>query len=114
MKVFYNGFGTQEATFKTASPVLPKRAVSLQSTGYVDFADEGTAFTGVVASYKNNVAAVLMRGFAEANYKGTAPTVGICKLSVTAMGQFTVDEENGKPYTVLGVDTTSNTFEFFI
>ncbi len=114
MKVFYNGFGTQEATFKTTSPVLPKRAVALQNTGDINFADEGTAFTGIVSSYKNNVASVIMRGFAEANYKGTAPNIGICKLSLTTMGQFEVDEENGKPYTILGVDTTSNTFEFFI
>jgi len=114
MNVLFNGFDTQEVTFKTSSAVLTKRAVALQSTGDIYYADAGGAFTGIVSSYRNGLAAVVMRGYAVANYKNTAPTVGICKLSVGSMGQFEVDEANGKPYTVVGVDTASKTIEIIL
>lgn len=114
MNVLFNGFDTQEVTFKTTSAVLPKRAIALQSTGEVYYADAGEPFTGIVSSYRNGLASVIMRGYAVANYKNTAPTVGICKLSVGPMGQFEVDDANGKPYTVVGVDTASKTIEFIL
>ncbi len=114
MKAYYNGFDTQEATFKTMSALTPKRAVSLQSSGELYYADAGAPFTGVVSSYRDGVASVVMRGYAVASFKDTPPSVGICKLSVSASGQFVVDETNGTAYTVLGVDNTAKTFEFFI
>lgn len=114
MNVLFNGFGTQEATFKTSSALLTKRIVSLQSSGEIDYADTGSAFTGVLTSYRNGLATVVMRGYVEANYKNTAPSVGICKLSVGSMGQFEVDEANGTPYTVVGVDTSKKTIEIIL
>lgn len=114
MNVLFNGFDTQEVTFKASSAILPKRAVALQSSGDIYYANAGEAFTGIVSTCRNGLASVIMRGYAEASYKNTAPTIGICKLSVGTMGQFEVDDTNGKPYTVVGVDTASKTFEFIL
>ena len=114
MNVLFNGFDTQEVTMKTSSAVLPKRAVALQSTGELYYAATGGSFTGIVSDYRNGLASVIMRGHAVASYKNTAPTVGICKLSIGSMGQFEVDEANGKPYTVFSVDTATKTIELYI
>lgn len=114
MNVLFNGFDSQEATFKASSTVLTKRAVALQSTGDVAYAEPGGAFTGIVTGYRNGLASVVMRGWAEVNYRNTAPSVGICKLSVSSMGQLEIDEANGKPYTVVGVDTASKTIEIIL
>ena len=114
MNALLNGFETKEATFKTISTVFEHRAVALKSSGEVYYPDRGTPFTGIVASYRDGVASVILKGYAVASFKDTLPTVGICKLSVGAMGNLEVDNENGTPYTVVGVDIVSKTFEFII
>ena len=114
MTTFFNGFDTQELTFKTMSAILPKKAVTLQSSGDIYYADTGSAFTGIVSTYRNGIASVVIRGYAEVGFKNTLPTVGICKLSVGSMGSLEVDEENGKPYTVLSVDVATKTMAIIL
>lgn len=114
MDIKFNGFDSQEITVKTSSAVLTKRAVAFQSTGDVYYANAGEEFSGIVTSVRNGIASIVMRGHAVASYRDTAPTVGICKLSVGPMGQLQVDEENGKPYTVFSVDTSNKTLEFYL
>ena len=114
MNALLNGFETSEATFRTASTLFLNRAVALKSTGEVYYPDRGAPFTGIVASYRDGVASVIMKGYAVATFKDTIPTVGICKLSPGSMGNLEVDQENGTPYTVVGVDLTSKTLEFIL
>lgn len=114
MKTYYNGFDTQEITFQAMSNVTPKRAVALQGTGDVYYPEAGAPFTGIVSDFRNGIASVVVRGFAEASFKNTVPRVGICKLSAGTTGYLEVDEENGTPYTVLNVDTSTKTFEFIL
>ena len=114
MNVFFTGFETKEATFKTTSTVLEKKAVALTGTGEVYYPAKGAPFTGIVASYRDGIASVIMSGYAVATFKDTIPTVGICKLSTGTAGNLEVDEENGTPYTVVGVDISDNTFEFIL
>ena len=114
MNVFFNGFDTNEATFKTTAAVLTGRAVALKNTGEVYYPDEGAPFTGIVSAYRNGLASVVMRGYAVASFKETLPSVGICKLSVGKMGALEVDNENGKPYTIVNVNLTNKTIEFIL
>lgn len=114
MNALLNGFETKEATFRTSSTTLAHRAVALKSTGTVYYPDRGTPFTGIVADYRDGVASVVMKGYAVASFKDTLPTVGICKLSVGSMGNLEVDEENGTPYTVVGVDVANRTLEIIL
>ncbi len=114
MNALLNGFATNEATFRAASALFTNRAVALQSSGEVYYPDRGDPFTGIVASYRDGVASVIMKGYAVASFKDTLPSVGICKLVTGSMGNLEVDEENGTPYTVVGVDLTAKTFEFIL
>ena len=114
MKTYYNGFDTQEVTFKAMTNINPKRAVALQNSGNVYYADEGKPFTGIVSLYKNGIVSVIVRGFAEASFKNSIPKVGICKLSVGTNGYLEVDETNGTPYTVVNVDTSTKTLELIL
>lgn len=114
MNALLNGFETKEATFKTVSALFTNRAVALKSTGEVYYPDRGEPFTGIVSSYRDGVASVVMKGYAVASFKDTLPTIGICRLVTGSMGNLEVDEENGTPYTVVGVDTTDKTFEFIL
>lgn len=114
MNALLNGFETKEATFRTASALFTNRAVALKSTGTVYYPDRGEPFTGIVSTYRDGVASVVMKGYAVASFKDTLPTVGICKLVVGTMGNLEVDEEIGTPYTVVGVDVSSKTFEIIL
>ena len=114
MKTFFNGFGTNEATFTAASSVIPGRAVALKSNGKIDYPAADGLITGIVASCKNNVASVIVSGYAVASFRSSLPTVGICKLFPDEEGYMEADETKGKPYTVLSVDTKNNTIEFIL
>ena len=114
MNALLNGFETREATFKAMSVTLPGRAVALKSTGEITYPDRGTPFTGIVSSYRDGIASVVMKGYAVASFKDTIPTVGICKLAVGAMGNLEVNEEIGTPYTVVGVDVIEKTLELIL
>lgn len=114
MNALLNGFETNEATFKTETPVTVGRAVALKSSGSVFYPDAGAPFTGIVSSYRNGVASVVMHGYVVASFKNTIPTVGICKLTTGTSGNLEVDNENGTPYTVVGVDSTKKTMEIIL
>ncbi len=114
MNALLNGFETNEATFKTASAIFTNRAVALKNTGEVYYPDRGEPFTGIASAYRDGVASVVMKGYAVASFKDTVPSVGICRLVTGSMGNLEVDEENGTPYTVVGVDVTNKTFEVIL
>ena len=114
MNTYYNGFDSQEVTFKTAATLTPKRAVALQNSGDVYYPESGEPFTGIVTDYRNGIATVVIRGWAEVNFKNTLPTIGICRLAVGSSGCLEADYENGKPYTVLNVNTKTKTMEIIL
>ena len=114
MNALLNGFESKEATFTTISKIAEKRAVALQPTNDVYYPIGSKDFTGIVASYQDGIASVVMKGYAVAEFKDTVPTVGICKLSPTSLGHMEVDENEGKAYTVVGVDLTNKTLEIIL
>lgn len=114
MNALLNGFESSEATFKSIGNIETGRAVALQSTNEVYYPMGSKDFTGIVASYKDGIASVVMKGYAVARFKDTIPTVGICKLAPTSTGYMELDEDTGKPYTVVGVDLTNKTLEFIL
>lgn len=114
MKTFFNGFETNEATFKAATDLPVGRAVALQSTNEVYYPMDSTDFTGITASCKDGYVSVIMKGYAVAAYRDTLPKVGICKLAPTSDGYMEINETDGKAYTVVGVDTKEKTLEFIL
>ena len=65
------------------------------------------AFCGVCTNVRNGYAAVQMTGYATIPYT-SQPSVGYSKLSA-ASGKITADNENGREYLVIDVDTTAKT-----
>lgn len=114
MKALLNGFNNQEATFFCEVEALPNRAVALQSSGYLSFPEEKAPFTGIVTYFNEGIASVAMQGYVKAVFNKTLPVVGICKLTTGSMGCLEVDEENGTPYTVVGVDYQNKTMEIIL
>ena len=114
MNALLNGFESKEATYRTMSNVISKRAVELKNSGDVFYPDRGGYFTGIVSNSRDGVASVVMKGYAVASFKDTIPTVGTCKLIPGSMGYLEVDEETGTPYTVVGVDVANKTFELIL
>ena len=114
MNALLNGFESSEATFKTTTTVSTKRAVALQPSNDVYYPIMSKDFTGIVSSYKDGIASVVMKGYAVAEFKDTLPQIGICKLAPTSSGYMEIDDANGKPYTVVGVDLTNKTIEFIL
>lgn len=113
MNALLNGFESNEATFKALTKLQPNRAVALGSDGTV-FYPLTKNFTGIITSCKDNIASVVMKGYAVASFNSTVPTIGICKLSPTPSGYMEVDETNGKAYTVVGVDISNKTIEIIL
>ncbi len=113
MNALLNGFDTNEATFRTMTKLSPNRAVALSSDGTLFYPLSGK-FTGILTSCKDNIGSVVMRGYAVAEFKSTVPSVGICNLAPTPTGYMEVDDTNGKPYTVVGVDLINKTIEFIL
>ena len=115
MKALLNGFESNEATFRTAISNIPVgRAVVLQSSNDVYYPVTSTDFTGIIASCKDGVASVVMKGYAVAAFKDTLPHIGICKLAPTTEGYMEINESEGKPYTVVGVDAKNKTLEIIL
>ncbi len=114
MNALLNGFESSEATFKALTTVSEKRAVALQPSNDVYYPMGTKDFTGIVASYKDGIASVVMKGYAVAEFKDTVPHIGICKLAPTASGYMEVNDQDGKAYTVVGVDLTNKTLEFIL
>lgn len=114
MKTYYNGFETNEATFKASVDIPAGRAVALGSGGNVYYPTNPPLFTGIVSCCKDGYASVVIRGYVVARYKDTMPIVGICKLAPTADGYMEVNETDGKPYTVVGVNSTKGTIEIIL
>lgn len=114
MNALLNGFESSEATFRSLAVVETGRAVALQSTNEVYYPMGSKDFTGIVNSYNDGIVSVVMKGYAVARFKDTIPTIGICKLAPSSSGYMEVDEDSGKPYTVVGVDITNKTLEFIL
>lgn len=114
MNALLNGFESSEATFKAITQLPAGRAVALQSTNEVSFPISSTDFTGIIASCRDGVASVVMKGYAVAEFNETIPQVGICKLAPTSNGYMEVNDTDGKPYTVVGVDIKNKTLEFIL
>lgn len=114
MKTFLTGFDTKEATFEVLAKVSPLRAVAYTDSGEVYYPEKDGPFTGIVVACRDNLASVVLSGYAVAEYDATIPRMGICNLAPGEEGYLEVNDTNGKPYTVLSVDHVNKTFEFLL
>ncbi len=99
------GFDTKEVTLYTDSNITPGMTVALaaDSTGIVPAS--GEKFCGVCTDARGRYITVALKGYAEAAYTGTAPTVGYNTLAGDGKGNAVLNE-NGRELLVASVDTS--------
>ncbi|MBR6431009.1 MAG: hypothetical protein IKS27_07320 [Oscillospiraceae bacterium] len=116
MKVSFEGIGDVMVTFETRDNVIPYSPVKICGNGTVGPCVDGDEFDGIAIDVtEDGYASVLMHGYAEFEYTGTAPTFGKCSL--VASGRLTTKvDANGTAdkRTVVMVDPGSKTVGFFI
>lgn len=77
MKVSFNGLLDAVTTFETRTEVNKGDFVMMTASGVVATCSEGQAPIGIAVGIEDDgCIAVQLKGYIEANYTGTAPTVG--------------------------------------
>ena len=99
--VNFNGFNRMMLTFIASEELESGKIVNVTANNTVSEVKSGN-FIGVVASASEDAASVVLTGFVEVPYVGTAPALGISKVAA-ADGGITADD-NGRTVTVLFVD----------
>lgn len=113
MSSAFKGFETKEITLKSTG-INPGAVVMLNEELLAVSPAEGTVFCGVCSAVRDGYASVIISGYAEAAFTGTAPVPGYQKLASDGNGGVIVDNENGREYLVVGVDSSASTVEFIV
>ena len=106
MKVSFNGFGENVATFEAASSITDGAPVMITDNGKVSAASG--AFCGICRGCRAGYAAVQLSGYCRFEYTTAPDAVGYNKLSA-ASGKVSKDTANGREYLVVDIDTTDHT-----
>ena len=87
--------------------------VAMDSDGTVKDAGNGAALVGLALNVRGGCAAVLVKGYAQLPYTGTAPALGWARLAADGSGGVTA-AESGREYLVVQVDSGSKTLGLFL
>ena len=66
--------------------------------------ENGDSFIGTAVNAKGEYACIKLSGYAEFDYSGTAPTVGVCILAADGNGKVCVSD-TGRQFIVTNVNT---------
>ena len=108
MNNYLNGFDRQEVTFKANSTIRQGATAKLISASMVGLASVGSDFIGVCSLVRDDAASIVMRGYVQVAFTGTAPSVGFNKLTADGEGGVKVDA-NGRHFLVADVDKINST-----
>ena len=106
----FTGYGENILTFKAEEGTKNGDLVIFLENELVARAPAGYPFCGIVSNIRNGLASVIMSGYVETAYSGSAPTLGYTKL---AMGEGGVEySASGRNVTVISVDENTRTVGF--
>ena len=110
MSVSFQGMDQLVVTFQTASGVSKGDLVKISANGTVNTASSGDAPAGVALNVRGGHAAVLLRGYLEAEYNGTL-NLGWQEITTHSAGKIKAAGENdsARRCLVLSTDTTAKT-----
>ena len=91
MKVAFDGIGRESATFMVLSGKVGN-VCKMAQNGVVKACSAGDDFIGVMEAYRGGYGSIMLRGFAEVAYTGTAPAVGYVKLVADGNGGVKIGE----------------------
>ncbi len=103
------GFDTKEVTLYSDSDITPGMTVALTADSTGAIPASGEKFCGVCTDVRGRYITVALKGYAEASYSGTAPTVGYNTLAGDGKGNAAVND-NGRELLVASVDTAGKKF----
>lgn len=113
MAISFDAIGERYVTFFAGQTAEDGKLCKMTANGTVGKCAANDAFCGVITQVRGGTASVLMSGYVELPYTGTAPSVGYCVLA--AGGADSVKTaESGKSYLVVNVDTTAKTVGLFL
>ncbi len=107
----FTGYGENVLTFKTEEENLNSKPVSVVADSTVSASEADAEFCGVALSVRSGAATVLMSGYVEMPFSGTAPKHGAETIVANGNGGVKC-AEGGKKVTVIKVDEESSTVGF--
>ncbi len=113
MKISLNGYGENAATFRFTGLVRTNSPVSMSDNFTVKPSEENECIIGVALNKRDDIAAVQLSGYVQLDYSGTAPSVGICKLTADGNGGVAVNA-SGREYIVTDVNTVNGKVGFIL
>ena len=113
MAISFDAIGERYVTFFAGETAEDGKLCKVTANGTVGKCAADDAFCGVITQVRGGTASVLMNGYVELPYTGTAPSVGYCILAA-ADDASVKSAESGKTYLVVNVDTAAKTVGLFL
>lgn len=113
MNVSFESISQTCVTFRTTEAALTGKVVKITDNATVGTCADGERFCGAAVSVRDGVCAVVIGGYVELPYTGTAPAVGYTGLSANGTGGVKADAE-GHTYLVVQVDESTMTAGLFL
>ena len=112
MAITFGEIGKQYVTFES-DDAEAGQVCKMSANGTVTVCEEDDGFIGVVDSIRGGFASVVLNGYVELPYSGTAPSVGFATLLADGEGGVCADED-GREYLIVNVDTTAGKIGLFL
>ena len=122
MAISFGAIGERYVTFLAGSGAEAGVLCKVTGNAEVGACASGDCFCGVVTQVRGGTASVLMGGYVELPYTGTAPAAGFAELVADGAGGVRVPAaataskpaEMGRSYLVVRVDTAGKTVGLFL
>ena len=106
MNISFNGFGEQVATFISQN-TTKNVPVKVSANGTVAACSAGDDFCGIAIAARNGLNSVLMGGYVEVPFSGTAPSLGYATLAADGSGGVKTVTTGGREHLVVFVGTST-------
>lgn len=114
MAICFDAIGEKYVTFLASEGTEQGTVCKLSANDTVGGCGENDVFCGVAAEVKNGCAAVVMGGYVELPYTGTAPAVGYALLAADGKGGVCTAASGGRSCLVVHVDTAEKKIGLFL
>ena len=113
MAISFDAIGERYVTFFAGQTAEDGKLCKMTANGTVGNCAANDDFCGVITQVRGGTASVLMNGYVELPYTGSAPSLGYSVL-VAGASDSVKSAESGKTYLVVNVDTTAKTVGLFL
>ena len=112
MAITFGAIGKQHVTF-ASDDAEEGQVCKMSANGTVTVCEEDDGFIGVVESIRGGFASVVLEGYVELPYSGTAPDLGYAILASDGDGKV-AEAEEGRTCLVVSIDSTNHILGLFL